>query len=470
MIKVVFFDLDGTILSHTNFGVPASTKEALQSLQSQGIKCVLATGRHIVELDDLPVNDLNFDAYLFVNCQIAYDENRQFVDGIEISGQSKEEVLRLFDKKEIQVFLAEEDNIYSNMHSSQLDKATNGTIFSNFPVQPYTGNPIYQAIIFVDREHEKEILQQVPSLGSARWSDIAVDLVNDGNNKATGVKRWCDKNGYDLKETMAFGDGENDVEMLKVCGTSIAMGNGCGQAKEIADYTTTHIDEDGIVNGLQAFGLLNQDKIIDETIDFIKDYFKDDYSGHDVSHVLRVYNLADKIARSYKCDQMQVKLAALLHDVDDRKLSKGNHDTYENTINYLKSKHFADKYIDSIIHIISQVSYKGKDSITPDSIEGQIVQDADRLDALGAIGIGRTFAYGGAKGNTMYDPDVKPLEDMDEETYFNHPSTTINHFYEKLLKLKDLMNTGAAKQLAEERTKYMEEFLDEFFEEYKGNR
>ena len=211
-------------------------------------------------------------------------------------------------------------------------------------------------------------------------------------------------------------------------------------------------------------------ELIDETIEYAKDFFKNDFSGHDFWHTLRVYNLAKQIAETEKCDKELVYLGALLHDVDDYKLVGKDAIPYNNAKTYLRSKDYPEDRIEKIVHIISQVSFKGVDSVTPDTIEGKIVQDADRLDATGAIGIGRTFAYSGNHNRTMYDPNIKYVDDMNSEEYYKGESTTINHFYEKLLKLKDMMNTKTAKKMAEHRHKVMEDFLEEFYDEWDGKK
>ena len=209
--------------------------------------------------------------------------------------------------------------------------------------------------------------------------------------------------------------------------------------------------------------------LINETIEYVKDFFKNEFSGHDFWHTLRVYNMAKTIAEKEECDKEIVCLAALLHDVDDVKLVGEQEIPYNNAITYLRSKDYDEERIQKIVHIISQVSYRGG-STKPDTIEGEITQDADRLDAIGAIGIARTFAFGGNKNREMYNPDTPYVEgaEMQGDKYVGGP--TINHFYEKLLKLKDLLNTNSAKEIAEHRHKYMEEFLDEFYAEWDGEK
>ena len=202
-------------------------------------------------------------------------------------------------------------------------------------------------------------------------------------------------------------------------------------------------------------------------IDYITELFKGESSGHDLYHSIRVHNNAAAIQRKEGGDLSIIRLAALLHDCDDRKLF--------HTVDNANARRFMDEHdIDAdtqerICHIIFQISFKGKDSVVPDSLEGKIVQDADRLDALGAIGIGRAFAYGGKAGRMMHIPDEKHKDDMSEDEYFSNEGTTINHFYEKLLFLKDMMNTPTAKQMAESRHKYMEGFLKEFYDEWGGS-
>jgi len=210
--------------------------------------------------------------------------------------------------------------------------------------------------------------------------------------------------------------------------------------------------------------------VIENAIKYVKQIFADDCSGHDYHHTLRVYRLAIKIAKQQNADMLIVQLAALLHDVDDVKLSPGTHEKKTNTVNFMRVNGLDEKVINRVCQIIDEVSFAGIDSVVPSTMEGKCVQDADRLDAMGAIGIARTFAYGGSKGRKLYDPDIKPMLDINKEVYYqNQNSTSINHFYEKLLLLKDMMNTETARIIAEHRQNVMEEYLAEFMTEWEGD-
>ena len=186
---------------------------------------------------------------------------------------------------------------------------------------------------------------------------------------------------------------------------------------------------------------------------------------------MRVYRLAIEIAEQENADMLIVQLAALLHDVDDVKLSPETHEAKKNAVGFMKNNGVDEKVIASVCKIIDEVSFAGTDSVVPSTLEGKCVQDADRLDAIGAIGIARTFAYGGSKGRRIHDPDIKPMTNMNKADYNqNHNSTSINHFYEKLLLLKDMMNTETAKKMAMHRQAVMEDFLEEFMAEWVGEK
>ena len=204
---------------------------------------------------------------------------------------------------------------------------------------------------------------------------------------------------------------------------------------------------------------------------FIKSIFSGDRSGHDYYHTIRVYKLATKIAKQENADVKTVQLAALLHDVDDIKLSPDTYATKKNAVDFMTINKIDGKRIEAVCKIIDEVSFAGTDSVVPDTIEGKCVQDADRLDAMGAVGIARTFAYGGSKGRRIHAPDIKPMTNMNKADYNqNHNSTSINHFYEKLLLLKDMMNTETAKKMAMHRQAVMEDFLEEFMAEWEGEK
>ena len=206
----------------------------------------------------------------------------------------------------------------------------------------------------------------------------------------------------------------------------------------------------------------------DRAEDFIRSLFEGESSGHDFYHSLRVHDLARRICAEEGGDEDLIRLAALLHDADDRKLFST--EGFANARRFMDSEGIPPDIQDSVCSMISQISFKGDGTRVPDTLEGRIVQDADRLDAIGAIGIARTFAYGGSRGRAMHIPGEAFREGMTEAEYYANRGTSINHFHEKLLKLKDLMNTPAGKRMAEARHDYMVGFLEEFMAEWDGLR
>jgi uncharacterized protein len=215
---------------------------------------------------------------------------------------------------------------------------------------------------------------------------------------------------------------------------------------------------------------MDKDSIVKQTEDFVRNVLTGESSGHDWWHIHRVSRLAVEIGKHEGADLFIVRLAALLHDVDDYKLV-GESDSEEprRAREWLEQLHLSQELIDHITRIIREMSFKGARVSTPMSTkEGMVVQDADRLDAIGAIGIARAFAYGGARGRLIHDPAVKPVQHASFEDYKSNSGPTINHFYEKLLLLKDLMNTQAGKQIAAARHRFMQQFLDHFLKEWDG--
>ena len=212
--------------------------------------------------------------------------------------------------------------------------------------------------------------------------------------------------------------------------------------------------------------------LIDKTIAFVKEKLDNAEGGHDWFHIERVYKNSILIAKEEDCDIMVVKLGALLHDIADSKFHDGDETIGPKTARtFLESENVFEETINHVINIIENISFKGGNFENKfSSKELEIVQDADRLDAIGAIGIARTFNYGGYKNRALYNPSIAPNLNMSKEEYKNSNSPTLNHFYEKLLLLKDKMNTATGKKIALERHKYMENFLSQFYAEWEGEK
>lgn len=212
--------------------------------------------------------------------------------------------------------------------------------------------------------------------------------------------------------------------------------------------------------------------LIENTISFVKEKLENAEGGHDWFHIERVYNNAMNIAKEENCDETIVALGALLHDIADSKFHDGDETVGPKLAwEFLEKQNVSEDIIIHVVNIIENISFKGGNFERKfSSIELDIVQDADRLDAIGAIGIARTFNYGGFKNRPLYNPGIAPNLNMNKEEYKNSVSPTINHFYEKLLLLKDKMNTKTGKKIAEQRHSYMEKFLEQFFAECNGER
>ena len=217
---------------------------------------------------------------------------------------------------------------------------------------------------------------------------------------------------------------------------------------------------------------MNHQEIIDQTVKFVKETLANAEGGHDWWHIYRVWQLAKKIATTEKTNLLVVELGALLHDIADAKFNDGDESIGpKKAREFLQSISVEEEIITHVENIIQHISFKGGNFKQAfNSTELAVVQDADRLDAMGAIGIARTFNYGGFKNRAIYNPNIQPNLSMSKEEYKNSTAPTINHFYEKLLLLKDRMNTTTGKAMAKHRHNYMEQFLEEFYKEWEGEK
>jgi uncharacterized protein len=215
---------------------------------------------------------------------------------------------------------------------------------------------------------------------------------------------------------------------------------------------------------------MRQQEIIDRTVDFVKETLSGAEGGHDWWHIYRVWKLAKHLSKDEKVDVFIVELGALLHDIADSKFFDGDEEIGPRKAReFLSSLDIEAEIIDHVEKIISNISFKGGNHLQKfRSPELDVIQDADRLDAIGAIGIARTFNYGGHTNRPIYDPNVKPNLNMSKDEYKKSSAPTLNHFYEKLLLLKDKMNTESGKKIAEHRHMFMQQYLDEFYDEWEG--
>ena len=256
MIKAAFFDVDGTLFSHESKCVPESTRQALRKLREKGIACIMATGRQMSELEKLPMGEISFDGYLTLNGQILMDKEKNVVFSKPITGPVKDFLLAQFQRHDYPALLVEERRAYLNCVTDHVRDAQ-ATISSPIPpLDVYTGGEIYQVCAYL-RPHEEYLLDPIAEdCVITRWHFGGMDVIAKGGGKISGIRDYLER--YDLtpEEIMAFGDGKNDIEMLRFAGIGVAMGNAVEGAKKAADYVTADIDDDGIAKALEYYGLI----------------------------------------------------------------------------------------------------------------------------------------------------------------------------------------------------------------------
>lgn len=256
MIRAIFFDLDGTLLSHTQGGIPQSAQKALELLRSRGIRLFLATGRHMTELQRLLDAQLRFDGYVTLNGQLCLDGQKRLVSRNPIPEDDLCKLLALFHGSKMPVLLVEQDKMYINFINEAVE-LTQADISTPLPdVGKYTGKPVYQVCLYDGGTGADEVYAGLGGCIMTRWNPRGVDIISQTGGKVAGIRHLMEKHGLSRQEIMAVGDGENDIGMLAFAGIGVAMGNACPEAKRSADYVTGHIDSDGLAEALAHFGLL----------------------------------------------------------------------------------------------------------------------------------------------------------------------------------------------------------------------
>lgn len=260
MIKAAFFDIDGTLIPHGEDKFPESTLKALQLLKEKNIKVFIATGRPVTTITNA-LSQFDFDGYLALNGQYCYVDG-QVVRNKYIAKEDIEKVLPYFDENQISCVLAEKDYVYVNLKSEQYIKFHQGKeeLMNNIDdVNRIQNHHTYQLMIFINEDEETELFQHLNNCKSARWHPLFADVISVDGGKNTGIDAIIDYLHISLDEVMAFGDGGNDIDMLKHVGIGVAMGNASEKVKKAANYVTTKDKEDGIYNALKHFCIIGEE-------------------------------------------------------------------------------------------------------------------------------------------------------------------------------------------------------------------
>jgi len=256
-IKAIFFDIDGTLIPFNQHVPPNDTREALLALQAKGIKIIICTGRHKNELEPFRETNVYFDAYITMNGQLCLGRHGEVICGNEIDPGEAEVLGKIFDAKKIPFMIKTEDNIYMNFIDDtveEVQKNTNGVIPH---ISEYHGEKIYSITAYIPKDKQDLLKDLLDECAITNWNDLGIDIISKDGGKAKGITNFLEHYGINKEETMAFGDGMNDIDMLECVGIGIAMGNAKDEVKAVADYITDDCDKGGIANALKHFGLLD---------------------------------------------------------------------------------------------------------------------------------------------------------------------------------------------------------------------
>lgn len=256
MIKAAFFDIDGTLFSHTIHAIPESTRRTVNLLREKGIKVFIATGRSLKETKRVPLGDLKFDGYVTLNGQICLDAEENILFEVPIKGEDGAYLLDAFVNKKFPLAIVEKERIYINYIDDSVIRAQKSVNIPLLPIKEYEGAPIYQFIGYMNCEETEKIAPKIPNCKITRWYNEGIDIISKDGGKANGIQKVLEFYGMTKEEIIAFGDSDNDMDMLEFAGIGVAMGNAEESVKAVADYVTTDIDEDGIWNACKHFELI----------------------------------------------------------------------------------------------------------------------------------------------------------------------------------------------------------------------
>ena len=256
MIKAVFFDIDGTLIAHDLKVVPKDTRRALDLLKQKGIKCVVASGRHLLEFAFLDIADISFDAYVLLNGQLCLNERHEIIFDNPIPPDDRMKLVKAFSERLLPLVIVEKDRLYINYNNDDVQKAQDSISSPLFETGEYQGAAIYQITAFGNEDKLKKLTEDLKGVKVTRWNPFGVDIIPSDGGKAKGIAAVLETLKITADEVMAFGDGENDIDMLKSAKIGVAMGNSAKALKEVADYVTSDAGKGGIFEALSHFGVI----------------------------------------------------------------------------------------------------------------------------------------------------------------------------------------------------------------------